>query len=327
MQQRRRWALATRIVGTLIAIAALALCFRAIANEWPTVSGAIRDASIGWLAMSLIFSVLSMGWLGVLWQRSLHIFAHPTPLTATISWYFAGELGKYVPGGVWAVLGRGELARRDAGVPRGTAYATTLICYATMCLGAFCFCALLVPWMLLHEELPAALTVTLLVLSILALPLTVLSIHPGIFGRLLALARRVSKGRVDLIAPSWSSMIVLVLWSVPAWAFLGIAAWCVVEAVGFSGALPTVAFASVAAWVIGFLLFPVPAGAGVREVVFVALAGMATGPAAAVAILARVLLMVADGLGGLAGLAIVGRRLRNSAVTQSPDTAEKPGEH
>src|SRR5690606_36366937 len=100
-----------------------------------------------------------------------------------------------------------------------------------------------------------------------------------------------SKGRVDLIAPSWSSIIVLVLWSVPAWAFLGIASWCVVEAVGFSGALPTVAFASVAAWVIGFLLFPVPAGAGVREVVFVALAGMATGPAAAVAMLARVLLM------------------------------------
>jgi len=49
-------------------------------------------------------------------------------------------------------------------------------------------------------------------------------------------------------------------------------------------------------WIIGFIT-PAPGGIGVREAVFVAVAGVAAGPAAAAAILARVLFVVIDGSG------------------------------
>ena len=53
-------------------------------------------------------------------------------------------------------------------------------------------------------------------------------------------------------------------------------------------------------WIIGFIT-PAPGGIGVREAVFVAIAGVAAGPAAAAAILARVLFVLVDGSGAGAG--------------------------
>ena len=61
-----------------------------------------------------------------------------------------------------------------------------------------------------------------------------------------------------------------------------------------------VALAAVVSWIIGFIT-PAPGGIGVREAVFVAIAGVAAGPAAAAAILARVLFVLVDGSGAGAG--------------------------
>jgi uncharacterized membrane protein YbhN (UPF0104 family) len=61
-----------------------------------------------------------------------------------------------------------------------------------------------------------------------------------------------------------------------------------------------VALAAVVSWIIGFVT-PAPGGLGVREAVFVALAGVAAGPAAAAAILARVLFVLVDGVGAGSG--------------------------
>ena len=61
-----------------------------------------------------------------------------------------------------------------------------------------------------------------------------------------------------------------------------------------------VALAAIVSWIIGFIT-PAPGGIGVREAVFVAFAGVAAGPAAAAAILARVLFVLVDGSGAGVG--------------------------
>ena len=61
-----------------------------------------------------------------------------------------------------------------------------------------------------------------------------------------------------------------------------------------------VALAAVVSWIVGFIT-PSPGGIGVREAVFVAVAGVAAGPAAAAAILARVLFVLVDGTGAGVG--------------------------
>ncbi|MDQ1721256.1 MAG: glycosyltransferase 2 family protein [Pseudonocardiales bacterium] len=288
---------AVRIGGILVAIAAVALCVKTIAGQWPSIRTAIAHANPGWLSAALVCSAASMTGLGLLWWRCLHLFGSPVRSDAAIAWYFGGELGKYLPGGVWTVLGRGELAQRGGGVSRSTGYATTLISYGAMCIGAASVCGVLAPFVAADGR-----HVGWTWIMVLLVPLGVAAVHPAVFGRVLALGRRVTRGRLDLSPPTWSSMLRLIAWSIPTWLLLGGAAVLVTEALGYHQHPARVAFAAIAAWIIGFLAVPVPAGAGLRELVFVAVCGLPAAPAVAVAAIARALFLLVDGVGGVVGL-------------------------
>ena len=295
------------IVGALVAVAALAFCVRALADAWPEVRHSIAHASPDELLGALACSAAAMTVLGFLWWRCLHVFGVSANVVAAVAWHFGGELGKYVPGGVWSVLGRGELARREGGIPRSTGYATTLISYACMSVAAAMVCGILAP---IAAVRGAGLGAAWALLAFV--PLGVAVVRPAVVSRVFALASRATRRRLDLRTPRWSAMLGLIGSAIPAWLLLGGAAVLVTDALGFDQEPARVAFAAVAAWLIGFLAVPVPAGAGVREVVFVLLSGLDSGPASAVAAITRVLLLLVDGVGGFAALAYVAR-VRSSA--------------
>ena len=93
--------------GIAVALLAVALCAVTLARAWGDISPhSIAHANPGWLVVGLLAAAGSMTGLGVLWWRCLRLFGHPVRLVDAIAWYFGGELGKYVPGGVWPVLGR-----------------------------------------------------------------------------------------------------------------------------------------------------------------------------------------------------------------------------
>lgn len=286
-----------RIAGVLIAVVAVALCIKTIAGQWHSVRAAVAHANTAWLVAALACSAASMAGLGLLWWRCLHLFGSPARPAAALAWYFGGELGKYLPGGVWTVLGRGELAQRGGMISRSTGYATTLISYGAMCIGAASVCGVLAPFLTADG---GGLSWTWVL--VLLVPLGVAAVHPAVFGRILGFARRATRGRLELSPPSWSSMLRLIAWSIPTWVLLGSAAVFVTEALGYHQHPARVAFAAIAAWIIGFLAVPVPAGAGLRELVFVAGCGLPAAPAVAVAAIARALFVVVDGAGGVAGL-------------------------
>jgi len=87
--------------------------------------------------------------------------------------------------------------------------------------------------------------------------------------------------------------------------------------------MPRVVFAAVLSWVVGFLAVPVPAGAGVREAVLLAASGLDGGVAAATAIIARVIFIAVDAVGGLLGAPVAGRRRAGATVGPLPG-AEEP---
>lgn len=303
-----------RLAGLLVAAAAIAFCVKAIVDQWPQVRQSLGSARPGPLVLAFGCSALSMAGLGLLWWRCLRLFGRRLRLTDTLAWYFGGELGKYLPGGVWSVLGRAELAQRNGGISRGTSYGTTLISYGAMCAGAAFACGLL--------AVPAAGDGRGLgwAWALLALiPLAALLVHPAVLGRLLALARRLSGGRIALAPAPWPAMLRLIAWSVPAWLVLGAAAAAIANALGHDQGLARVAFAAIAAWIIGFLVLPVPAGAGLRELVFVLSCGLPAAAAATVAAIARLMLVFVDGLGGLAGLLAVRRSVAPTARTEVAD--------
>lgn len=285
-----------KLIGIGVALLAVALCAVALIRSWGDISHSISHAHPVWLIIALLCAAGSMVGLGVLWWRCLARFGHPVQLPAAVSWYFTGELGKYVPGGVWPVLGRGELAAR-AGIRRSTGYVTTLICYAAMCIGSALICGVLAPIVAADGN-----GLSYGWLMLLLIPVGLAALHPAVLGRLLAIGSRLTRGRVSIEPRPWREMVGLTLWSCGSWVLVGATSVAVTEALGYSQQPARVAFAAVAAWILGFLAIPVPAGAGLRELIFLAVSGLDNGPALAVAAIARVLFILVDGLGGTLGL-------------------------
>ena len=294
--RRRRVIRIVHVAGIAIALLAVALLAKTLAAQWSEVRSSIIHANLGWLAVALLCSAASMTGLGLLWWRCFHIFGSFPRRRDAMSWYFGGELGKYLPGGVWSVLGRGELAQRGR-VSRSTAYATTLISYGAMCIAAAIACGVLAPIVAADGQ-----GLGWAWLPLLLIPLGIAAVHPAILGRILTFGRRATKGRLTLEPQPWGSMLGLIAWSIPTWLFLGGASVAVTSALGYDQEPARVAFAAIAGWILGFLAVPVPAGAGLRELVFVGLCGLDGAPATAVAAIARLLLIVVDGIGGVVGL-------------------------
>ena len=313
---RSRLARLAKAAGMAIAVLAVALCVLTLAREWSEISDALGRAKLSWLLLALLAAAGAMTGLGLLWWRCMRVFGAEVRRRDAIAWYFSGELGKYVPGGVWSVLGRGELAAR-AGVARSTGYLTTLISYAAMCVAAAVVCGVLAPFVALDKTAGAGLSWGWLMLALI--PLGIAALHPAVLGRVLAFGAKLTRGRVQLQPRPWSTMLGLTGWSLATWALVGAASVCVTEALGYSQQPARVAFAAVAAWIIGFLAIPVPAGAGLRELVFLAISGLDSGPAVAVAAIARLLFIVVDAGGGLFGLAAVRRPGNTASPTTAPD--------
>ncbi len=315
--RRARW---LRVLGGVVALAAIGFCVRELTDSWPSVRTELRHARLGWLAPALACATAFVLVLALQWWRWLLAFGIRTNPVDASAWYLGGELGKYLPGSVWTVLGRGELARRG-GIARASSYSSTLLAYGTMCVAAGMVCGVAGPAMALAGG-PGW--------GWLFAPLLVLApavVHPTLLRPVLAAARRLTGGRLDAPAPPVSTLASLVGWCAPAWVLLGVASLSLTRLLSLDASPSQIILAAVAAWTVGFLAVPVPAGAGVRELVFVALCGLPTASGAAVALLSRSSLLLVDAVLGATALVVAGRRApgRIPAPAAAPSSGSTPG--
>lgn len=316
---RRRRAVVIQILGAAIALLAVGLCVRTLVDQWPTVQATIVGANPWLLAAAVACGVGGAFVLALQWWLALRVFGARAGLGASTSWYFAGELGKYLPGGIWQAVGRGELARRS-GLAGSSTYAASVICVGLTCVASAFACVLLAPFTVGGDGGPGEW------LWILALiPIGLVMAHPAILGALLRLLARMTGGRVTLVAPPWRTMIGLILVPVPTWLLIGAAAVLTTDALGVPQEPARVALAAIVAWMAGVLAVPVPAGAGIRELVFVALAGLPVGPALACAAVSRLMFVAIDLVGGVSALIVIRRRSGRVAMAGGPEAPAVAG--
>lgn len=293
----RRLAPVSRWLGPGVAVVASAFVVRVLAREWDAARQALAAASAGWIVAAGTLSLAAMVAMALPWRRVLGRFGAVLALPETVGLYFVGEVGKYLPGGVWSVVGRAELARR-AGVRRPSAYASVALSLVTLYLAA----AVVAAPLLLAAAPGSPRQVTLVVLA--AASAGVVALNPRLVGLGLGLAERLLRRPLTLEPPPWRASLGLVALYLPAWALVGAATWCVARSLDPAAGLAAVAGAAVVSWLAGFVVLGVPGGVGVREATFVALvSGMASGPAAATAVVARLLFIVVDVLGAVVALA------------------------
>jgi glycosyltransferase 2 family protein len=280
--------------GVVIAVAGGAFLVRAVVDEWSTVRSSLADARPAWLVAGLLCAAAAMLAVALPWRAALALLGAHVDRSATVASYFVGEMGKYVPGGIWPVVGRAELVRRG-GVARSTSYASVALSLATLYLAGMLVVTLLVPLRFVGNESAGALWVLML------LPLGLLVLHPRPLGWLVARAERIVGRKLPVQVPSWSDSIGLVVRYIPSWLLIGTATWCVARAFDRNVGWIVVAPAAILSWVVGFLV-PVPGGIGVREAVFVALVGaLPSGVAATVAVTTRLCFLLVDGGGAALG--------------------------
>jgi uncharacterized membrane protein YbhN (UPF0104 family) len=290
----------------LIAVAAGAFVVRAIAHQWNSVRSSIGDAQPAWLVAGLVVAALAMVAIALPWRHALALVGIEAPMLACVTWYFVGEIGKYVPGGIWPVVGRAELARRG-GHPRSGAYASVALSLGALYLAGMLTSAVLLP---LHFASEGSSWLWVLVL----LPIGLAMLHHRPLGWMVERAERVMKRKLAVTIPPWSASMGLVLRYIPAWLLVGTSTWCIARAFDSHVGWMAIAPAAMLSWVVGFVLVPVPGGVGVREAAFVALVGgsVPAGVRATVAIVARLAFMIVDAAGALIGSAAV-RRWRSIA--------------
>lgn len=280
------------VLSVLFTGLALTFVGRKVWVQRSALQSALADIDVLPSVLALVLAVGAMSWIALIWPRIITQLGGSFSTSPAIRAYYLGEIGKYIPGGLWPILGRGELARR-AGVPASVAYPSVLLSLLLVYLSAALMVVGLVPPLGLVEELTPVGYLGLA--GFLAAGLGLLTPRFVYFVKGL-----VPVAALDRIPVLEARHVIRFLFEyLPTWLFVGFSTSAVAVAVAGDVDLIVVAVAAVTSWLVGFLAVPVPGGLGVRESVFVLLAGLGELDGLAVALVARFLFVLVDVLGFL----------------------------
>jgi uncharacterized membrane protein YbhN (UPF0104 family) len=306
------------LVGIAIGVAGIVFVVRRIVQDRTEIADALSSADLGWLVVGGIAGLLAMALIGANWLWILRHAGAAAPWRRGMSWFFVGQLGKYVPGGIWPIVGQAELAHRGA-TPRGAAYSSTGMSMVATFLGAATVGAisgLIAPTD--GRLVPLTIAVVLGVLfAALATPASRSALHQ--------LARRVTKRELRLPEQRWFTL--LVARHLPVWVlFAGMNIFAVV-ALGTdldTTLVVELVYVTCISWMAGFVVVGVPGGIGVRETIFISMmtAPLGAGVAVSAAVLSRVVSILVDLLG--AGVSVPIARTAPTPLAEGRDDQRTP---
>jgi glycosyltransferase 2 family protein len=275
----------------------------ALVRNWQAVRADLQALSWIDLLASGVAGALAVTCSGLGWRVVLTGLGERVPVHPALTIFFAGQLGKYVPGSVWTAAIQADLGRR-----RAIAGATMLVSYMVALMIAVATGGVVGLLVLFGAGAPRAVALWMLLLAAIV---GAALLRPGWMNRGLAWAfARAGRTPPPVELPP-RALAACVAWLIACWLLFGLHAWLLARPLGAGTAdlAPTIgAFAL--AFVAGLLVVPLPAGAGVREGVLVAtLAGSIGAPAAlTVSLVSRLVLLGVDVV--MAGLFGVGRAAR-----------------
>jgi len=311
--------LTSRPVRWGFAGAAVALGGYAVARQWPGVRPALASIGLLTVAAAMVSVLIAMVAAMQAWRLMLAALGSPLPVRVAARIMFIGQLGKYVPGSVWPMLAQMELGNAHE-VPRHhSASASVLTTLVSLLSGLL---AALATLLFVARSTPY-------LWALLAVPVLLGCLHPRVLNALLARLFQLTR-RSPLDRPLTGRAVAGALaWWLGAWICYGLQIWLLTIRLGAPrGTAALVALGGFAlAWCVGFVAVFAPAGAGVREVLLVALLGpiLGAGAATAVALVSRVL-TTAGALLAAATAAVYFRHTRRpeAAASDNPVTADSP---
>jgi hypothetical protein len=282
------------------------------------VQAALEALPPGSVALSLLLALVGAGLPGLVWRDLVAAQGYRTPRLAGLRVFFLAQLGKYLPGGIWNYVAQVDMAR-DLRVPARQSALASLLSLALSVITALITAALTLPFAL--PGLLAAYWWTFL-----AIPVLVALLVPRSVAWWSALAFRLLRRPAEPVRLTAATLLRASLLMFASWLALGLHLLLLVQGTGGDvGSLPLLSIGGFAlAWVAGFLVLFAPAGAGVREAALVLCfaAVLPGGVVLTIALLSRVLLVVADALlaaGLFLGARLAARRRPVPVPSTGPD--------
>ena len=294
-----------RTLRVVLLLVVLAFVVTALRRNGDEVLVALRRTGLVAAGGSLLAALVGLWASAQVWRVLLVDLGSPVQRRPALHIFFVGQLGKYIPGNVFAVA-----AQMSLGAQRGLSRSrigTASLLFMAMLVAA----GLLVAAFCLPFTSPAALRGYGALL--LVLPLGLACLAPPVLNRLVGLLLRAVR-RAPLEQPMSARGIVAAMgWAIVMWIAYGGHVLILLGphdlSPGRAGTLPLLATGAYAlAWTAGFLFVVAPAGIVVREAVLVlALSPVLDEPVAlTVAVLSRAVMTVGDLVWAALG-AVLGR--------------------
>jgi hypothetical protein len=290
---------------TFLVLVVVAVVY-AVHGDWGDLRDAVARTGIAATVGSLVAVLAGLFASAMVWRALLTDLGAPLPLRTALHVFFLGQLGKYLPGSVFAVAAQMELGR-DQGVSRNRVGTASLLF-----MGVLTATGVLAASVALPLVSPDALRHYFWVLVVL--PVGLVCLAPPVLTRLVATMLRLLRRDPLDRSLTWAGVGTSVCWALAMWVAYGAHLLLLVLPQDRTGSanLPLLSFGGYAlAWTVGFLVLLVPAGAVIREAVLVvSFAPVLDRPAAlAVAAVSRGVMTLGDLLwGGLGALMRPGNR-------------------
>lgn len=221
----------------------------------------LLDFDVPIFAVSSLLLAVHLLAAGLTWDMVTRTAGARLGFAKAFAIHFLSQVGKYVPGKVWAAMGKYGLSR-NAGlspvqVGQGLVLETVFIV-----LGCLMTVIPLMPIVAVEAGMgPAAGTAMAIGLAAVLMA----SVHPFFFSKLEAIAARVTKTGGELRKCKFTEMLILLPVYLGVFVFLGVAFWVLALSFGLEIPFFPGIFIYPAAMGIGYLAIFAPGGLGARE--------------------------------------------------------------
>ena len=267
---------------------------RFIYVNWNTVRQFDWQLNYILLSVSLLLIVLNFILLIQIWRIILVKLGYSLGFKKSFKIWFYSNMGKYLPGKVWAVLGMVYMCEKE-GIPHATSFTSAILYQALNIISGMVLVVIISGTGLVKNISKFAYLPLILVLVIFA--------YPPIMEKAINVLLKLLKKEPIKVGLSFGSNLVLILFLMISWFIYGIGFNVLINSLSVHSfnSWPHMISIFVFSYIIGFLSIFVPGGLGVREGILISylLAYFPLPIATIIALFSRLWMTVAEVIGFL----------------------------
>lgn len=249
-----------RLAGIAVVLLIFGFMFRSLYLDWEQIVAHQWDLNAVSLLVAFSLMLSAAALYAFLWKLILERLGAPLSYRKSYRIFFLSQLGRYIPGKIWSILGLVYLSEKE-GVSKVMSSASVMLQLMLQVVSGVMVFAVTLPF---WESMDAVPGLSILLLS---LPAGLILIHPALVSRGVNLALRLTGQPETELTWSYGYLLrQLGFWAV-FWLLNGVAYHFLIRSIDSSPLPRFFVLAGIfsIAWVAGFVSLVTPAGLGVME--------------------------------------------------------------